>query len=246
MEPQSPPILKEDEVHIWSTFFPDHEKDISFLASILSKDEHERASSFKQASDQKHFLITRGILRCLLGRYLGEEPQTVKIMYGLWGKPYLPEKKFLCFNVSHSRDYALYALARGYEVGIDLEYIDLALPLEEMVSSIFSHTELNYWQGLSSDKKVDFFFKFWVGKEAILKAMGKGWLEGETHITVNHFPLLKQELINESFMNRTIYPYYLHYISGYASALFVEGPSLNIVYQHWSPKELQEEMRKRK
>ena len=49
--------LKEDEAHIWSASLIDHEKNIPYFRSLLSKDELERAGSFKFLKDQNYFII---------------------------------------------------------------------------------------------------------------------------------------------------------------------------------------------
>lgn len=224
--------LAPDEVHIWSVFLPKYEMNQAYFASILSIDELERANSFKFSIDQTRFILTRGILRRLLGRYLGEKPETLEFLYGLWGKPCLPDEKALYFNISHSGNYALYAIVRYYEVGVDLEYIDLNLDLESMAASLFSQAELDDWAGLSPNNKLGFFYKFWTAKEAFLKALGKGWLE-ERQMLFNEASLLEQKLAHNTITTQITYPYFFHSIPGYASALYVQGPPLNVIYRPW-------------
>jgi 4'-phosphopantetheinyl transferase len=212
-------ILMDDEVHIWSACLLANEDVTKYFTSILSKDECERAKEFRFFRDQKRFIVARAILRFLLSKYLNFPPKRIEILYGPWGKPVLSGKKHLHFNLSHSGNYALYAFARKYELGIDLEYIDHRLELESMVLSLFSSDEINHWKKLGSKEKTNFFFRFWACKEAFLKASGKGWLINEIE---NH--LLKYEMKN---------PYYFEWIPGYASALFINGPILKPVYCNW-------------
>ncbi|MBX9785782.1 MAG: 4'-phosphopantetheinyl transferase superfamily protein [Alphaproteobacteria bacterium] len=226
--------LKFHEVHIWSACLSANEASLPYFASILSRDEQERANDFKFSRDQKRYTISRGILRSLLAGYLGELPHKIEILYGLWGKPCLPEEKVLSFNLSHSGDYALYAFTQRYEVGIDVEYIDESLELEEMARNVFSAIEWSDWEGLNEQEKIHSFFKQWVSKEAYLKASGKGWLESKHVLTLTKTNDLKQELrSNLPEEVKIIYPYYFESFPGYASALFVEGPSLKPVYYIW-------------
>lgn len=214
-------ILKDDQVHICSAFLPVHNEDIVHFASMLSKDECERASKFRFARDQHRFIVARGIFRILLSQYLKCKPKDIEIVYGLWGKPALLEENQLRFNISHSGEYALYALTRHYEIGIDLEYINEDLELESMALSLFSSQKATYWDTLSSEEKVKFFFKYWVCKEASLKASGKG--------------LLSDEWKNSSSMEKTMeYSHYFECIPDYASALFIDGPPLQPVYYKWN------------
>lgn len=227
-------IIKSDEIHIWSTCFLDSEMNLYYLSSLLSKDEQERAGSFRFSRDQKRFIMARGILRCLLAGYLEKAPQTIELMYGLWGKPCLSQEKSLHFNVSHSGDYALYAVTLDYKIGVDLEYIDKNLELGDMALSVFSPLELTHWQNLEAEERVDLFFKYWVCKEAFLKASGKGWLNSEKEM-----PHIKDHCDNDLSNPGLTYPYCFECIPGYASALYVEGPSLRLIHYAWNPDLLQ-------
>lgn len=225
--------LKSDEIHIWTICLLNKKKNISYLSSLLSKDEQKKAANFKFLRDREQFLITRGILRCVLAGYLKEIPQAINIHYGLWGKPCLSEEKTLHFNVSHSGDYALFAFARDYEIGIDLEQVNENLELEEIALTIFSQTELSYWKKIPPEEKINFFFKFWVGKEAFLKALGKGWLENDENTKFEELCSFKKNLNCEVFKNKFGFVHYFEGISGYKSAYFVKGPTLQPTFFSW-------------
>ncbi len=225
--------LRSDEIHIWSACLLENGKDIFYYVSILSKDEHERANSYRFPIDQKRFIITRGILRCLLAKYLDQKPETIEIIYGLWGKPCVSQEKLLhmpvCFNISHSKDYALYAIASQCEVGIDLEYIDRSLDLEDIALSLFSTPELTRWKQMGFEEKVFSFFKFWVCQEAYLKALGKGWLAEQQKLTLNFC----NEPQKKGLQGKVTTPYYFECIPGYASALCVNGACLRPFHYTW-------------
>lgn len=225
MEPQD---LNANEVHIWSASLLENINNINYFYSILSKDECERANSFRFSKDQIQFTITRGILRQLLSNYLRQSPESIEIMYGLWGKPCLPEEKSLHFNVSHSGDYALYAIARHYEVGIDLEYIDKNLECENMAFHIFSETELTEWKLLNPEERVNSFYRRWVSREAFLKASGKGWLEDKRDLSFSDKKKSGKDNLNDEATNL----YSFECIPDYAGALFVDGALL--IPHHYS------------
>ena len=234
MESKKRITFQSDEVHIWSACLSDNEIDINYFISILSQDEYERANNFKFPKNKKQFTIARGILRCLLANYLGVSPQSIKIAYGLWGKPRLSQEGLLHFNVSHSGDYALYALTLNFEVGIDLEHINNTLNLEDIALSIFSPAELFYWRNLNHQEQINYFFNFWVCKEAFLKALGKGWLEKETKILFTEFPNFKKSLRDRDLKDEPIYPYCIDLLPEYASAIFVNGPFLRLLHYDWN------------
>lgn len=227
--------LKPSEVHIWSASLLTNKFDITYFEAILSADERERAKNFRFLKDKKQFVVARYILRCLLSRYLGQSPGNIEFTYGISGKPAVSSQKQLYFNVSHSGDYALYAVTSFYEVGIDLEYIDKSLELEDMALHVFSPAEFVHWETLELEEKVNSFFTNWVCKEAFLKASGIGWLGEKTVLPLNVKVEPQQEPLNDGWTN----PYCFECIPGYASALFVEGPPLRPIHFSWSEKSLQ-------
>lgn len=239
--------LNPDEVHTWSACLSENERNASYFTTLLSQDEQERARRFRFFRDQKKYTISRGILRSLLARYLGEAPQRIEILYGLCGKPCLPKEKNLSFNLSHSGDYALYAFTQHYEIGIDLEYRDESLELEDMARSVFSTIEFSHWKALNAEEKVNSFFKHWVSREAFLKALGKGWLESphvlallETTLRVKNDLEQEQSSYSRETGKIATWPYFFETIPGYASALFVEGPPLTPLHYLWGKDSLQD------
>jgi phosphopantetheinyl transferase len=83
---------------------------------VLSPREVARASRFLIAAKRRQFESTRTHLRRLLGA-----PATQEFAYTDNGKPYFPDSP-LKFNVSHSENRALIAIAQGNEVGVDIEF----------------------------------------------------------------------------------------------------------------------------
>lgn len=90
----------------------------------LSADERARAARFLRDEPRRRWQAGRGALRTVLGGYLGIAPAAVELRLGHRGKPALADPDAsLRFNLSHSDELALIALARGREVGIDVERI---------------------------------------------------------------------------------------------------------------------------
>lgn len=220
--------IKEDEIHVWNVSFLDFSNEIAFLTNVLSPDEIERARAYKLLADQHRFILGRGLLKYLIAKYLNIQIQDVQILYGLWGKPCITPKKRLYFNISHSGNYALYAFTRRYEVGIDLEYINTNMALDEIVTTIFSKEDLTYWETLGKQDKIYMFFKYWVYKEAFLKAKGKGWLDEETTLNFKEITAFRQTLVLEESCSKINYPYFFDCRSEHASALYVKGPPLRM------------------
>jgi 4'-phosphopantetheinyl transferase len=169
--------LSPGEICIWKALL-DREPDIvRNLAEVLSPDERARATRFHFARDRDRFIVGRGILRELLGAYLRSSPERIHFRYGLQGKPALDSdngSSAIGFNVSHTRGLALFAFARGRQVGIDLECIRTDFKAEELAQRYFSESEREELSALSAASKAEAFFLCWTRKEAYIKACGEG------------------------------------------------------------------------
>ena len=114
-------------------------------------------------------------LRLLLGRYVGEEPGALRVVRGAGGKPALAEPwSWLGFNVAHSGGLMLVALARGREVGVDVERIDPARAAGPIADAVFSPREAAALRRLPDPARTRAFFSCWTRKEACVKATGEG------------------------------------------------------------------------
>ena len=81
--------LRCSEVHVWRTSLNVPASTIWAFEQTLSDDERVKAEKFKFAKDRFHFIISRGVLRTILGRYLQRNPQTLCFAYSHHGKPML-------------------------------------------------------------------------------------------------------------------------------------------------------------
>jgi 4'-phosphopantetheinyl transferase len=169
--------LLSDEVHVWCASLDMTTPHMRHLQDTLSADELERASRFHFAKDRRRFVVGRGVLRSLLGWYLGVEPRQLCFSYGVYGKPALVPtsgEARLCFNVSHSHELALYAVTYGREIGVDIEHIRANVACEEIAERFFSPRERALLRTLPTHLKDDAFFRCWTRKEAYIKARGEG------------------------------------------------------------------------
>jgi 4'-phosphopantetheinyl transferase len=87
---------------------------------LLSSDERERAQRFRFPIHHARFVIRRGVLRTLLGRYLDLPPAAIQFSYGPYGKPLLTGEQ-LHFNLSMAGAQACFAFSAKSPVGIDIE-----------------------------------------------------------------------------------------------------------------------------
>src|SRR5437899_9699226 len=82
-------LLRNDEVHVWRDALDLKESHNRSLEQILSADERARANRLYFQKDREHFIIARGLLRVILGRYLNREPSQLRFCYNPYGKPAL-------------------------------------------------------------------------------------------------------------------------------------------------------------
>lgn len=169
--------LPESELHIWRANLNLEPEVLSRLGSILDKNEKARAARFHFARDRDHFTACRGILRELLGGYLGSSPASLEFSYGEFGKPvHVPRdsRPSIGFNISHSSGLAVLAFAGNCEIGIDLEPISPEFAGEEIAKRYFSAREVAELIALPAELRPEGFSLCWTRKEAYVKARGLG------------------------------------------------------------------------
>ena len=175
-KPTSPPALSlaGGEVQIWCASLERPPQVVARLSALLSPDEKARAERFYFERDRVRFIVGRGLLRTILGGYLGMDPARIEFSYGPYGKPALNPAQTLHFNLAHSQALALYAFCRDHPLGVDIEHIRPMADEDALARHVFTPTESALVASLDGDPKHDAFFKIWTCKEAILKASGDG------------------------------------------------------------------------
>ncbi len=144
---------------------------------MLSPEERVRADRFLFPADGQHFTVARAALREVLGEALGIPPGQVVLTYGAHGKPALAGLQAasgLRFNLSHSGARALVGLARGAELGVDLEVLRPMTDRDALVRRFFSVAENEAYFRLAPAERQQGFFDGWTRKEAVVKALGQG------------------------------------------------------------------------
>lgn len=176
-KPLNPPILANNQAHIWLANLDLSTVEIERLTTFLSPDEIARANKFKFNRDKKKFIAARGILRKLLANYLQITANNVEFGYGERGKPNLAPSmldRYLQFNLSHSQDYALYGFTRHCSIGVDLEHLRSLDDAAKIAQRFFSAAESALISSLTGEEQTRVFFQLWTAKEAYLKATGEG------------------------------------------------------------------------
>ena len=97
--------LPKDEVHVWRASLHASMVQVAYLRYVLSDDEIRRANRYYFCQHQRNFIVGRGLLRIILGRYLDITADKLFFEYNKRGKPELANKcnkNGINFNLSHS------------------------------------------------------------------------------------------------------------------------------------------------
>lgn len=167
----------DDSISVWKVGLEWAKSDIEVATEILSSDEQKRASRFHRVRDRKHFIVARASLRLILARYLNVDPRQISLQHNAFGKPRLTDGAHypdVRFNVAHSRGVALYALAIGREIGVDLEFIEPDFATMGLARNLFAPEEVAALSTLRNEDFVEGFYRCWTRKEAYVKAKGLG------------------------------------------------------------------------
>jgi 4'-phosphopantetheinyl transferase len=163
--------------------------------SLLSDSEKRRALRFVHPEDRLTYIAGRSAIRQLTGRQLGTDPRAVRIISGIFGKPYVDTDELagpFWFNISHSRGQVMIATATSTPVGIDVQWMGHNFDMQRIADRFFRKEESQYLLGLDEPQKTFAFYRMWVRKEAYLKAVGTGLRNG-----LHTAPIQLPETIND-------------------------------------------------
>jgi phosphopantetheinyl transferase len=166
--------------------------DLGRFAALLSGDERDRAHAYRIAEPRDVFTLARGLLRVELSRRLDVEPGAIHFDLRPSGKPDVrresPSRPDWRFSVSHTGPNLVIALARGADVGVDIERLDRDVELLQIARRYFTAQELSSLEQTPSRARARAFFAGWTRKEAIVKARGHTMAESLATLSVDLDP----------------------------------------------------------
>jgi 4'-phosphopantetheinyl transferase len=197
----------------------------SVPSRVLSVDERGRAARLQSDVRRSEFVSGRVLLRLLLGAYTGMPAEEIRIAYGRFGKPALADAEGdanVTFNTSCSHGLALYGIARGREVGVDVERLQPGFPCNEIAQRYFCPAERERLSQLSGSALTQTFFGYWSAKEALLKARGDGLSAGLDDVDLHELDGSRVAVVADRTTRRwTVSRLVLK--PGFAGAVAVEG-----------------------
>ena len=161
------------EVEIWRIELDRLAPHLAEGEAALSAEERQRASRLVDHRRRVAFAAGRAALRTILGAYLGSAPQSLRFTTGRWGKPALAGGgSEIAFNLAHSGDLAVCAVADGGQVGIDVETLRAIPNALAIARRFFADPEAAALERLEPDHRARAFLCAWTRKEALVKAEG--------------------------------------------------------------------------
>jgi 4'-phosphopantetheinyl transferase len=165
------------DVHVWLLNLDPPTWLMRLLRETLDAEEQARASAFVFPADRTRYTAAHGLVRHVLAGYLGASAADVAYQYDRHGKPHLVVggvRAALRFNLSHSANRCLCAVALDRDVGVDIEQIRADRDHPAISESYFSPAERAGIRALPTEQRLHAFYDCWTRKEAYLKATGDG------------------------------------------------------------------------
>jgi len=167
-----PPLVPGSVLLLRGTLDPGPEVS-ALLDTVLTPEERERAEALRIPTVNRRFRATRGWTRVVLARYAGVAPERLVFTLGSAGKPGLEGGP--AFNLTHTGDHLLLALAPEGALGVDAEEGRQLRDLEGLANRILTRQEREELFELpAGPARETAFLRGWTRKEAVVKAMGRG------------------------------------------------------------------------
>jgi 4'-phosphopantetheinyl transferase len=228
----------DSAVLVWRVGLTVGERAAMALRDHLAADEAERFERLRGSDVGRRWLVSRGALREILAAQLKVHPTSVGLRLGDHGRPALdPDVHSVDFdfNLSHSGELALVAVAPGRRVGIDVERLRPGRNPLRAADRYFSESEVAKLSAVPQDEQPREFLRYWTAKEALAKGLGlglqapRGGLELAPGADGQLEPLRAE---GWSLIEITELP------EGYFGSLAVDGARARIAIHDWLPDEI--------
>jgi 4'-phosphopantetheinyl transferase len=175
------PDVRGDEIHVWRIRLDTVAEDPARLHALLDAEEQTRAARMRSDADRSRFVVAHAALRTILGGYLGRVPRELRFARRHRGKPFLAldggETQSLKFNLAHSENLAVCAVARDIELGVDIERLRPEHDLTYIIARYVGPAAVAPLQELDSELRQRQLMQAWVRHESFVKATGVGLMD---------------------------------------------------------------------
>jgi 4'-phosphopantetheinyl transferase len=145
--------------------------------ALLNAEERQQQQRYIPPAKRHEYLVTRVLVRSVLGEALGIAPEALQFVANEWGRPALAPGSTstpIYFNISHTDGLVVCLVSTEYEVGVDVELLSRAHSLLAMAADVFAPKELSDLAALSEDEQMLRAVHLWTLKESYIKARSMG------------------------------------------------------------------------
>jgi 4'-phosphopantetheinyl transferase len=145
--------------------------------ALLNAEERQQQQRYIPPAKRHEYLVTRVLVRSVLGEALGMEPAALQFVNNEWGRPALAHGSTstpIYFNISHTDGLVVCLISTEYELGVDTELLSRAQSLLAMAADVFAPKELGDLGALSEDEQMLRAVHLWTLKESYIKARSMG------------------------------------------------------------------------
>lgn len=168
--------MNEQQLYLWCAHPEDDlsESATRACANLLSREERARWQRFPFARHRREYLTTRVLVRFALSQCHPLPPDAWRFQVNKFGKPAAEPECSLKFNLSNSPGLVVCLVARGVDVGVDVEPFERAGKIADLAPEVFSPLEMVQLEDLRGQERLDRALSLWTLKEAFIKARGMG------------------------------------------------------------------------
>ncbi|MFC3995947.1 4'-phosphopantetheinyl transferase family protein [Nocardiopsis sediminis] len=172
---------------------------IDALLGLLDDRERERHGRFRVQADRDRYVVAHALARLTVARAAGCDPRDVAFTLRCRGCERRPDPRpephgkprpagtaeGLEISISHSGARVVVALARGVEIGVDVEEVSGSRDIDGLAEYALTDPERADLAALPEADRAAGFFGYWARKEALLKSTGDGLSGGLANVAVN-------------------------------------------------------------
>ncbi|HUX14257.1 MAG TPA: 4'-phosphopantetheinyl transferase superfamily protein, partial [Spirochaetia bacterium] len=168
-------------VHVWILDLAVLGRQEVELLKYLDESERDRARRFISSRESERFSLFRAAFRQMLGWYASCDPRRLELVRNRNGKPAgrviesgggSRDLSNLAFNYSHSHDFAVFAIARVADLGVDVEKVRLPNAIATLMEHFFLPQESAVVLASPPESQGELFCRLWTRKEAVVKSFG--------------------------------------------------------------------------
>ncbi|MFW2371491.1 MAG: 4'-phosphopantetheinyl transferase family protein [Gammaproteobacteria bacterium] len=187
LNPELNPQLKAGDVDVWLFHMNISQPRIEQFYPLLSAEEKDRSERLINFIHRKRLIAAHGFMRTVLSLYLQRPAQSLQFVRAHRGKPSLKQAAHepgIQFNLSHSHNLAILAVANSQALGIDIEFMNRKHEWKKIIHRFFTNTEQSAIFSLPETQQEQAFYQVWTRKEAHMKVTGEGLHLGPDQFTV--------------------------------------------------------------